>query len=87
MEQLWKANFKIDGIFFFALILSPFKLQQREEEEEKDNFKAKHSTLKIKHNELNIDLSDYYNHFCLPPSICPFIILPSLFKERVRYRK
>lgn len=70
-------------LIFLCLYLSPFKLQQREEEEEKDNFKAKHSiNLKIKHNKLNIDLSDYCNHFCLPPSIYPSIILPSPLRRQ-----
>lgn len=39
------SNFgkQILKLIFLCLYLSPFKLQQREEEEEKDNFKAKHS--------------------------------------------
>lgn len=80
LKQLWKATLKL---IFLCLYLSPFKLQQREEEEEKDNFKAKHSiNLKIKQNKLNIDLSDYCNHFCLPPSIYPSIILPSPLRRQ-----
>lgn len=77
-------NFKkrILKLIFLCFCLSPFKLQQSKEEEEKDNFKKNiQLTLKIQHNKLNRDLSDYCTI-----SVCPHLSIHLLSSQLSRWR-